>query len=103
MAGLVEKAFGARGIVIEARTFAGERPVRDRKHALRGARIAIHERADDEVAIDGGGDGLAHARILKQRIANVEAEILDLRAFGVGEAEVGAAWRAPAVHPWAGN
>ncbi len=52
--------------------------------------MSVQQRLNDEVAIDGAGDGLAHARILQERVARIEGEVLKLRAGRIVDDQAGA-------------
>ena len=53
-------------------------------------RMAAHQRLDDELPVDGAGNRLAHPHILEQRVEEVEAEVLNLRAARILNLQIGA-------------
>ena len=63
MARRIEQARRPRGIVVVARAVAAVGPVALRQQAFSQLRMAVQKRLDDQLAVDGAGDGLTHARV----------------------------------------
>jgi hypothetical protein len=61
---------------------------------LTGSRLSAgcawppQQRLDDQLAVDGAGNRLTHPRVLQQRIAQVEAEVLNLRSRRVFDNQI---------------
>jgi hypothetical protein len=52
--------------------------------------MAAQERLDNQIAVDGAGNPLAHPHILQKRVAQIEGQILNLCAARLFHAQIGA-------------
>ena len=61
----------------------------DGNQTLRRLRVALKKRLNNQLAVDGAGNRLAYAHILQNRIAQIEAEVLNLRSWHVFDPKIG--------------
>ena len=91
VAGLVRQFVRADRIVVVMLHVAGEAQCCGGSRLTALLRVTAQQGANDQVAIDGAGDGLAETHIAQNRIAEIEVVLLNLGAWGVLDLDVGPA------------
>ena len=66
-----------------------EGPIDWRKDAARGVARAFEQMTNDRIAVDGKGEGLAHFALFKNRVGEVDADVLKRRALMGGDGRTG--------------